>query len=512
MSVVGHALVVAALARSLQLDRRAQDPRPAQARALHRLIRKSARTAFGQVHRFSEVRSVEDFRDRVPMFTYGDMRPWLERAMSGEPDVSWPGRMPYFAWSSGTTGGNKHLPISLDQVREQQRTGFDPIALHLRQTRDATLLDGPALVLGSTATLERRPGGVLVGENTGIMTHHIPRIVRGRWLPSPAIRDMTNWDQKLEAIATTYASADVRVVVGIPAWFPTLFDLVMEKARGMGRAVRTIHDVWPNLKLLTGGGINYQPYRALVESRLERPVPYLGTYNATEGGIMGAHDRAGDDAMLLLPDNGVFYELVRLDDFLANRPRRICLWQAEVGVTYVLLVSTSSGLFSYAIGDAIRFTGTFPHRFLFEGRTAGWLNVRGELTSQAELERAVEKACAAQGVELAEFTVAADVGVDGSGAARHLFLLELAGPGADAATLARIIDLDLAELNGNYAGHRESRGGLAPPIVRVLPRGTFHAWQRARGKLGGQAKVPRVLSRQEDRELLETVADRVSAP
>lgn len=503
--VSGRALVLAAQARGLQLDRASERPAEAQARALRALVSRAAPTAFGRTHDFARIRSVADFQARVPLRRYADLDPWFARARSGEPDVVWPGRIPYFGMSSGTTAGNKYIPISHDSVRQQQRGGFDPLAAYLRWTRDAALMDGVALMLGGSSRLDWLLSGALVGDNTGIMANHMPRFVEPRYRPRRETRRIADWDRKIDAVVRETLREDVRLVAGTPSWFPGLFDRLLEVAREAGIGAAAVRDVWPNLRLLTGGGINYEPYRPLIEARLGRSVPYVDVYNATEGGIMGVQDRADDRAMRLIPDNGVFYEFVPFEELDAPRPRRFTLDEIETGVTYALLVSTMSGLFSYAIGDCLRFVGRFPHRFYFEGRTAGFLNVTGEHVSQGELERALRRTAETLAIEVANFTVSADVGLPGGGA-QHVWVLELGrAQSFDTARCAALLDDDVRAANGDYDAHRSSPLGLRAPLVRTVPAGTFHAFMKARGKLGGQHKVPRV-TLGETRTLLDSCA------
>jgi hypothetical protein len=297
-------------------------------------------------------------------------------------------------------------------------------------------------------------------------------------------------------LAREAITRDIRVIAGTPAWFTGLFDAVLTLAQERGMAARTVTELWPRLRLLTGGGVRYTPYRPRIEARLGAHVPYFDVYNATEGGIMGVQDRMHDGAMRLLPNAGVFYEFVPLSELHSQNPRRFSMWEVEVGEVYALAVSTPSGLFGYILGDCLRFVSTFPHRVVFEGRTKAFLNVCGEHVSQAELERAVASACVGQGVVLTDFTVLAQV--SDSGIASHTYMIECEGA-PEAKKMAAAIDVEVGRNNEDYRVHRSSALSLAAPRVVLLPRGAFDGFMRARGKLGGQHKVPRVI---EDRALL----------
>lgn len=512
LGVVGRAFLLAAKLRGAQLDARSRHPRRAQERALFDLVRSAQRTSFGATHRFDAIRTVEAFRREVPVRDYLGLKPWIDRALAGEPNCLWPGTIPYFGMSSGTTAGNKYLPISLRQIRSQKRHGFDPIASYLRSSGDTRLFDGVGLVLGSSSTLTPHPSGAYIGDNTGIMAHHVPALVSGLYRPTPDVRRIPDWDLKIDAVVRECLDEDVRFLAGTPSWFPGLFDRLLEVARDGGRRADTVLDVWPNLRLLTGGGVRYEPYRALIEARLGRPVPYVDVYNATEGGFFGVQDRPDDPAMRMLPDTGVFFEFVPVTDLDRPNPERRALWEVEKDVVYAVVVSTPSGLFGYRIGDCVRFVELFPHRFLFEGRTAAFLNLQGEHVSQGELERAMRVACQSSNVELVDFTVTADVGIDGGSAARHVFLVEIDGAAPEVRRFSEALDRDLRARNDDYGTHRASRHGLREPEIRFVPRGTFHRWMRLRGKLGGQHKVPRVLLDPHARKSLEATARELGAP
>jgi hypothetical protein len=503
VSIFGTALVAAAAVRGRQLAVHAADPRPVQERALLRLLERARDTQFGRQHGFARLRSSAEFKRAVPLHRYEDLKPWFERALAGESNVTWPGRIRYFGMSSGTTAGNKYLPLSRDSIRQQARGGFDPVAAYLRWTGDCELLSAKALLLGSSTQLERKPSGVLVGDNTGIMARNMPWLVRRSHAPSARVRAITDWDDKLVAIARESIDLDVRLLAGTPSWFLGLFDQLLSEAARRGRPARHVHDVWPNLRMLTGGGVNYEPYRALVRSRLGRHVPYVDVYNATEGGIMGVQDRVDAPELAILPDNGLYYEFVPISESSAPSTRRLSLWEVERDVVYALAISTMSGIWSYLIGDCVRFTDLYPHRFVFEGRSTAFLNLTGEHVSQAELERAVDHACQVLSARMRDFTVVSDVARGNGASTAHSFLIEFDGNVPELERCAQLIDAELRRGNTDYSTHRDSRAGLAAPQVRALRAGAFHDWMRSRGKLGGQHKVPRVLTDKAQREWLE---------
>ena len=370
---------------------RARARRGSRSRRCSPHCRFAANTEFGRSHDLASMRSYHDFCARVPLRTYADFEPQLDRMRAGVHDVLWPGLVRYFGNSSGTShtrANSKFLPISDQQVRWQQKAGFDCLSRYLVTYEDRSFTGGFILALMPPSNLKRE-GDVFTASNPGIMQLHAPAITRAIVLPKPDVRDIENYDQKLQAIAESYLDHDVRALTGTTCWFSILFDRVLEAARARGRRASVVADVWPNLRVLLGGGVFAEPYRPLIEERYGRPIPIIDTYNATEGGIFATSDRRDDDAMLILPDRGVFFEFVERSEHGNANARRVPLWEVVPGVDYSIAVTTSSGLFGYYIGDFVRFTSVLPHRMVFAGRASGMLSITQELTTQIEIERAV---------------------------------------------------------------------------------------------------------------------------
>lgn len=506
MRIPGRILLAIARLRNAQLDRRCADPRPLQTAQLMRSVRYAERTRFGREHGFDSIDTVAEYQKRVPLRKYDAFQPYIARAMKGEANVLWPGRTRYFGMSGGTTGGNKYLPISRETIRRQQRGGFDPLASYLKWSDDGAILGGYAIMLGGTSTLATLDSGAKVGDNTGIMANHMPWIARRMYRPSPRTRAITDWDAKISQLVRESIEDDVRLIAGTPSWFPGLFDRLIQEAHRRGRQASSVLDLWPNLRLLTGGGVNYQPYRPLIETRLGREIAYVDVYNATEGGIMGVQDRPDDLAMRLIPDAGVFYEFIPIDAIDSEPSPRLPMWEVKPNQVYALVVSNASGLWSYVIGDCLKFVDCFPHRFVFEGRIGGFLNVTGEHVSQGELDRAMQRACDAFKVRVRDYSVTTEVGAGDSHGTRHVYLVEFDGSIPELEPFSRTIDDDLKAYNGDYAAHRSSPLGLIEPVVRSLQNGAFDRWMKSRGKLGGQNKVPRVLGDPDLKSGLEVFA------
>jgi hypothetical protein len=461
----------------------------------------AANTEFGRAHDLGRVRTYDDFRARVPVRTYADFEPQLDRMRKGERNVLWPGLVRYFGNSSGTShtrANSKFLPISDEQVKWQQKAGFDCLARYLVTYRDRSFPGGFILALMPPSNLKRE-GDVMTASNPGIMQLHAPAVTRALILPKPEVRDIADYDKKLQTIAETYLDHDIRALTGTTCWFSILFDRVLAAARARGRRAAVVSDVWPNLRVLLGGGVFAEPYRPIIAEKYGRPLPIIDTYNATEGGIFAASDRKDDDAMIVLPDRGVFFEFVPRAELGKPDARRHSLWEVVPGVDYSIVVTTCSGLFAYHIGDFVRFTSVHPHRLVFAGRASGMLSITQELTTQLEIERAVSAAQRAEPCAIIDYCAASEVGrgVEVSdattGKGRYLFFVEFERAPAELATFAAVIDRELCAQNRVYREHRVQDVAILAPKVVPLARGATARFMEALGHTSVQHKFPRIV-------------------
>lgn len=494
-ALLGPALLLAARARVAQWDRVLRDPRAVQLATLREHCARGADTEFGRAHGLGRVRSAEDFRRCVPLRTYADFEPMLERMRRGERNLLHPEFIEHYGCSSGTSSTaalNKYLPISREQVRWQQRAGFDVVARYLTLTGDAGFSRGFSLQLLPPAVI-RREGPVGVTSNPGLMQLHMPRVSRAMVLPKPPLRDLENYDRKLDAIADAYLDHDVRAMSGTTCWFPNLFDRVLRAAQRRGMRVTAVKDVWPNLRALFGGGIYAEPYRKVIAERMGRPVALIDNYNATEGGIFAVTDDLDAPGMRMIPDRGVYFEFVPRDEHGRPDARRVPLWEVERGGEYSVAVTTASGLYAYYLGDFVRFTDAFPHRVEFTGRASGMLSVTQELVTTLEVERAVAHAVAETRCTTVEFACGADVGVEGSARGRYVLFVEFERAPEDLARFAAAFDAELKRQNRVYREHRANDVAILAPEVVALPSGATRRFMARIGRDGPQQKFPHIV-------------------
>jgi GH3 auxin-responsive promoter len=514
--VIGPLAWTAATARVLAWNRLAADRellQKAQLEALRQNCRAAARTEFGRAHRLGEVSTHAEFRERVPLRPYAEFEPFLEKMRKGTPDVLWPGLIRHFGQSSGssqTLAQHKFLPISDEQIRWQQKAAFDVVARYIAHAGHGRFLGGFTLGLFPPSTL-KLDGQVATTNNPGLMQRNVPWPVREGVLPKQDLRDIPDYDEKLERMAAAYLDHDVRALSGTTCWFSLFFDKLLRAAQARNLRVSTVSDLWPNLEVLFGGGINAEPYRPVIEKRVGRPVVIMDNYNATEGGIFAVTDRIGEPGMLMVPDRGVFFEFVAASEHGTPDARRLALWEIEPGVDYSIAVTTSSGLFGYLVGDLVQFQSVFPHRLEFVGRTSGVLSLTQELTSFVEIERAIDAAVRATSCSVVEFSAGAEVGVGGTGKGRYQLFVEFEEPPADLRRFASAFDESLCAQNRVYREHRAANVAILPPALFALPPGGARRFMDDIGRRSPQQKFPRVVENSK-RDILVKYATLIELP
>ncbi len=475
--------------RLAQLD--GMDPVAEQRATLRALLRRAARTRFGLEHGFGEIRTVSEYQARVPLRTYEDF--WGQYWQPAFPvlrDVTWPGRIPFFAQSSGTTGGTtKRIPVSYAGMRANTGAGFDTMAFHLAARPHSRVFGGRNLLLGGSTGLERLAPGVRAGDLSGIAAVQMPRWAQARAFPPPALSVIGDWEAKMAAMAPASLQADVRSISGTPSWMLLFFEQVAALA-GKSR----LAEVFPNLDLVVHGGVGFAPYRDRFAAWLEGSHAELReVYPASEGFIAMA-DRGSGEGLRLVVDRGLFVEFVPPDQLDHAQPDRRWLATAELDTDYAIVLTTHSGLWSFVVGDTVRLIERNPPRLMITGRTAFTLNIFGEHVIAEELDRAMAEAAAATGVHVGDYAAGGSLPHDGARGG-HVFVVEASPPDvASAADFARVLDASLARQNADYADHRRGGFGMEAPKVLLVPPGHFAGWMRGRGKLGGQNKVPRVIN------------------
>lgn len=463
-----------------------------QQEVFKRLISDAKDTAFGRDHHFSEIRSYEDFKQRVPLRDYEDLKPYVERMVRGEENVLWPGKPAYFAKTSGTTSGVKYIPISGESMPEHIKAARNALLTYINETGNAGFADGKMIFLQGSPVLDKK-GGVPTGRLSGIVAHHIPAYLQKNRLPSYETNCIDDWEQKVDAIVEETFHEDMRLISGIPPWVQMYFDRLSDKSGG-----KKIKDIFKNFSLFVYGGVNFEPYRAKMEEAIGRKVDSIETYPASEG-FIAYQDSQKDKGLLLLVNAGMFYEFVPAEEYFHSNPPRISLEDVELEQNYALILNTNAGLWGYSIGDTIKFVSKDPYRIMVTGRIKHYISAFGEHVIGEEVEQALMDAANEAGAGITEFTVAPQVSPDEGGLPYHEWFIEFAKAPPDPVSFARHVDTILQKKNIYYRDLIEGKI-LKPLVIRSLQKDAFRNYMKMEGKLGGQNKVPRLSN---DRRIAE---------
>ncbi len=487
------------------------DPVAAQRRELLRLVRRAAPTRFGAGHGFDRIRDVVDFQARVPLRRYEQF--WEEYWRPAFPilrDVTWPGTVPFFALSSGTTSGrDKYIPCTHAMIRSNARAGLDVLSHHLAARPDSRVLGGKSFMLGGSSQLTEEAPGVFSGDLSGIALDRMPWYGRPFRFPPLDIALLADWEDKLERLVERVPQEDIRVLTGTPSWLLILFDRLAERhpERGSGAAA-----FFPKLELLVHGGVNFAPYRGRFQSLLAGSRAELREVYPASEGFIAAADRGYGEGLRLIVDNGLFFEFVPVEELDRPNPTRHWAATLETGVNYAVVLSTCAGLWGYVLGDTVRFVERAPPRLLITGRTSYCLSDFGEHLLGEQIEQAVAAAAEAIGAAVTDYAVGAVHADRPGGLGGHLYVVEFAeGPvtAARLAVFAATLDARLAAASEDYRMRRAGNVGLAAPRIEPAPPGAFAAWMKRRGKLGGQNKVPRIIN---DPALFDSLRRAVARP
>lgn len=476
----------------------AQNPAEVQRKQLFWLLNKASKTQFGKEYNFPTIRSVEEFQKRVPLRTYDDF--WNQYWKSAFPvlnNITWPGTIPYYCWTSGTTTGTrKYIPYSRDMTASYNRAGADLLVHHVTNRPKSQIFGGKNFMLGGSTHLHKEAEGVFTAEVSGVTAKELPWWARLYFYPPRSITDIADWTTRMKKIAEGVQHEDVRLMGGMPSW--TLIFLEQFKNQG-GVSEGIFSRLFPNIEMFVHGGVKFEPYIKQYQSLLAGTNAELReVYPASEAFIAVA-DRGFGDGLRIVLDSHVFYEFVPVDELKADNPTRHWIGNVVEGVNYAIVLNSPSGMWGYVLGDTVRFVDTKTPRILITGRTSYSMSAFGEHLILEEVEKGVLAGIEKENLTLTEYCLGAKVSEHGgaSDLGHHVYLIECASVPGDLDISNRIadaIDKKLLTLNDDYADHRAPGCGLMPPKVYLLKPGSFAAWMASRGKLGDQFKVPKIMS------------------
>ena len=481
-----------------------------QREVLARLVSKAKDTEYGRKHLFAATKNYDDFARNNSINTYEELKEDIDRMRQGETDVLWPGRVKWYAKSSGTTNDkSKFIPVSPDGLKRLHYKGAtDTVALYLRNNPQSRIFDGKGLILGGSHAPNYNLPGSLVGDLSAILIENINPVVNLARVPSKKTALLSDFEIKRDRIAHEALNKNVTNLSGVLSWMLSVLNRVMELS-----GKQHLEEVWPNIEVFFHGGVAFTPYREQYERLITSPrMHYMETYNASEG-FFGNQDDPNDRSMLLMLDYDVFYEFIPMDSLPPNlggdrglnegtsagsgpQPPNLgglCvpLWGVETGKNYAMVISTSCGLWRYMIGDTVQFTSTNPYKFIISGRTKSFINAFGEELIVDNAEKGLAYACEKTGAQILDYT-AAPIFMDQNAKCRHQWLIEFAKQPDDVEMFANSLDRKLQELNSDYEAKRYKDITLQHLQIVIARQGLFNDWLKAKGKLGGQHKVPRL--------------------
>ena len=458
------------------------------------LIGQARATSFGKDHHFESIRTYDDFKKHVPIRDYEGLKPYMDRVVKGESDVLWKGKPKYLAKTSGTTSGVKYIPISHESVSTHFRSSLHAVLSYVHETGKGAALDGNLIFLSGSPELDEK-NGILTGRLSGISNHEIPSVWRRNQKPSYATNCIDDWETKLEKIVDETLHANMTLISGIPPWAQMYFDRIQ------ARTGKKIKDVFPNFSLFVYGGVNFEPYRAKIFDSIGKQVDSVETYPASEG-FIAYQDSQVHPGLLLLLNNGIFFEFVPAEEYFNDKPTRLTIGEVELGKNYALIINSTAGLWGYSIGDTVKFVSKDPYRIIVTGRIKHFISAFGEHVIGEEVELSMKRTMEKfPGVELIEFTVAPQVTAK-EGLPYHEWLIEFANPPADLNAFSLELDKQMRASNVYY-DDLITGNILRTLVITSLRRNAFIDFMKSQGKLGGQNKVPRLSN---DRKIADVLS------
>ena len=482
-------------------------PHAVQKGLLSQFIHNARSTEWGKMHDFKNIHTHKDFTHNVPIQDYESLKPYINRMMHGERNVLWAGQVSWFSKSSGTTNDkSKFIPVTIENLKTCHLKGtWDLSALIYDQRPETSGFAGKMLVMGGSTEHFSPFPTTQFGDVSAIMLKHLPAIGNYIYAPSLDIAVMPNTEEKIERMAHALIKEDMRSIGGVPTWTVVLLRRVLELT-----GKQNILEVWPNLETYVHGGVSFTPYRETFQELIpKKDFVYWEIYNASEGFFATQCQLRADD-MLLLLQNGVYFEFLPESEWQSARPHTIPLSEVEVGRHYAPVITTNAGLWRYIVGDTVMFTSINPYKIKVTGRTKQFVNAFGEEVMVSNTDKALAETCALLGAQVSEYTVA-PIYFEGKSKGGHEWLIEFDREPPDLETFNNLLDSNLQRINSDYEAKRFKSMAMERLRLRLVPRGTFHNWLKAKVKYGGQHKVPRLSNnRHYVEEILKFISSRMT--
>lgn len=476
-----------------RIQKWATKPVETQQKVFKALITEAKNTAFGQDHDFGNINSFQDFAKKVPIRDYEELKPYINRVVSGEENVLWPRKPLYFAKTSGTTSGAKYIPLTKESMPYHIAAARNAILCYINETGNSKFVDGKMIFLQGSPEMQEK-NGIRLGRLSGIVAHYVPAYLQKNRLPSWETNCIEDWETKVDAIVEETKDQNMTVISGIPSWVQMYFEKLQKKTG------KKVGDLFKNFNLFIYGGVNFEPYRAKFENLIGRKVDSIELFPASEG-FFAFQDSQKMKGMLLLLNSGIFYEFVEASTFFDENPKRLTIGEVEIGVNYVMIISTNAGLWAYNLGDTVQFTSTKPYRVIVSGRIKHFISAFGEHVIGKEVEEAMNKAISKFNFSITEFTVAPQITTSEGKLPYHEWLVEFEKLPENIQEVAKFLDAEMQQQNSYYFDLIEGKV-LQPLKITSLKKESFQEFMKSQGKLGGQNKVPRLSN---DRKIAEAL-------
>lgn len=474
--------------RLYQIELFKKFPFDAQQEVLIKLINKAKDTEFGKQYDFNSIKTIDDFRNRIPIQDYEGLKPYINRLMKGEQNILWPSEIRWFAKSSGTTSDkSKFIPVSREALEDCHfRGGKDMLAVYTTNYPETGIFSGKGLTLGGSHQINKINNESFYGDLSAILIENLPFWAHFIKTPSQEIALLSEWEEKLDKITSATIKENVTSIAGVPSWTLVLIKYILEKT-----GKKNLLDVWPNLELFNHGGVSFEPYKEQFKKLIpSEKMNYMETYNASEG-FFAVQDYPTRHDMLLMLDYGVFFEFIPMDELEKEYPKSLHIGEVEINKNYAVVISTNAGLWRYLIGDTIFFTSLFPHKIKISGRTKHFINAFGEEIIIENAEKALKEACEKTGALIKDYT-AAPVFMKDDQKGGHQWLIEFEKEPENPEMFNNLLDQALQKVNSDYEAKRYKDITLDKPLLTIAKKDLFYNWLKNKGKIGGQNKVPRL--------------------
>jgi len=464
-----------------------------QKNLLNELIKKSYKTDFGVDHNFKHIKTYDNFKSNVPIRNYEEIKNYINKIRRGKDNVLWPGKPLYLAKTSGTTSGAKYIPLTKESLKNQINSASYLLINYLINKKKLNAVMGKVMFISGSPILNSK-NNIMSGRLSGIVNYHEPFYLKPIILPSKKTNRIENWEKKINKIADETIGKDLRILGGIPPWIQMYFD-VLENKTG-----KKIKDIFPNLELICHGGVNFDPYKNNLFNSIGKKIDTLETFPASEG-FFAYQNKIESENLILQINSGIFYEFIELSELEKKNPKRIMVGEVELNKNYAMVISTNAGLWSYSIGDTIKFTNLNPLKIKVTGRTKHYLSTFGEHVIVEEVDEALNKACEKfENIHIVEFTVGPKI-INKKGRSHHEWLIEFKQPPENIGLFEKEVDKNLQSLNPYYKDLIND-GVLSTLKIKVMKKKSFINFMKSIGKLGGQNKVPRISN---DRKLITKI-------